>query len=265
MEFKLKVILVGDFACGKTSILKRIKDEAFMNSYSSTIGIDYIKKSFNHNDLFNDTTVLDDGKTVFEITSEETMKYFKPKNPLFKKYHNINKRISREDILYSLSIWDTSGQEQFSQIINAYYRNITAAIFVFDLSNYKSFKSIESWHKNLYEKLDEQAHGYFPFIVVGNKCDLKSLRTISYNDAEDFVSKLGGVYLETSAKNNVNIQSIFMTLIKSIIFNINHELVIPSIKNGITIFYQGEDIFPRESVFSPNEEDESSQKCCNIM
>ena len=54
MEFKLKVILVGDFACGKTSILKRIKDEAFMNSYSSTIGIDYIKKSFNHNDLFND-------------------------------------------------------------------------------------------------------------------------------------------------------------------------------------------------------------------
>ena len=37
----------------------------------------------------------------YEITREETLKYFKPKNPLFKKYHQINKNISRDDITYN--------------------------------------------------------------------------------------------------------------------------------------------------------------------
>ena len=266
MDFRFKIIIVGDFACGKTSILKRLKDESFMSNYSSTIGVDYIKKDFNHNDLFNDTTTLDDGKTKFEITSEETLKYFKPKNPKFKQYHSLNKKTSRNDIKYCLSIWDTSGQEQFSRIINAYYRNITAAIFVFDLTNYKSFKSIESWHRDLFTNLDKEAHGYFPFVVVGNKSDLKSLRAISFEDAEEFVANLGGIYLEVSAKENLNIQTIFSTLIKTIVFNINHELVYPSSKNGITINYYEKDLFPKPLVIDASDDFiEDNAKCCSVM
>lgn len=266
MDFRFKIIIVGDFACGKTSILKRLRDESFMSNYSSTIGVDYIKKTYNHNDLFNDTTTLDDGRTMFEITSEETLKYFKSKNPAFKKYHTLNKKTSRNDIKYSLSIWDTSGQEQFSRIINAYYRNITAAIFVFDLTNYKSFKSIETWHRDLFSHLDKDAHSYFPFVVVGNKSDLKSLRAISSKDAEEFVTKLGGIYLEVSAKDNLNIQNIFSTLIKTIVFNINHELVFPSSKNGITVNYYDQDLFPKEYVIAANDDfDEGNVRCCSIM
>lgn len=266
MDFRFKIIIVGDFACGKTSILKRLKDESFMSNYSSTIGVDYIKKNYNHNDLFNDTTTFDDGKNMFEITSEETLKYFKPKNPGFKKYHNLNKKTSRDDIQYSLSIWDTSGQEQFSKIINAYYRNITAAIFVFDLTNYKSFKSIESWHRDLFDNLDKEAHSYFPFVVVGNKSDLRTLRAISFSDAEEYVSKLGGIYLEVSAKNNLNIQRIFSTLIKTILFNINHELVAPSSKNGITVNYYEQDLFPKQYVIDATDDyTEENVRCCSIM
>ena len=266
MDFRFKIIIVGDFACGKTSILKRLINESFMSNYSSTIGVDYIKKTYNHNDLFNDTTTLDDGKTLFEITTEESLKYFKSKNPAFKKYHNLNKKTSRNDIKYSLSIWDTSGQEQFSRIINAYYRNITAAIFVFDLTNYKSLKSIENWHRDLFSNLDKEAHGYFPFVVVGNKSDLKSLRAISSKDAEEFVTKLGGIYLEVSAKDNHNIQTIFSTLIKTIVFNINHELVFPSSKNGITIYHYEQDLFPKINIIDGTDDYvEGNVRCCNIM
>lgn len=266
MDFRFKIIIVGDFACGKTSILKRLMDESFINNYSSTIGVDYLKKDFNHNDLFNDTTTLDDGKSIFEIKSEETLKYFKSKNPVFKKYHNLYKQTSRGDMKYSLSIWDTSGQEQFSRIINAYYRNITGAIFVFDLTNYKSFKSIETWHRDLFLNLDEEAHSYFPFVVVGNKSDLKSLRAISFEDADNFIAKLGGIYLEVSAKENLNIQTIFSTLIKIIMFNINHELVFPSSKNGISVNYYNKNLFPKEySIDAIDKFNESDRRCCNIM
>lgn len=267
MEFKLKVILIGDYSCGKTSILKRIRDEVFTESYSTTIGVDYLKKTFNHNDIFNDTTTFDDGRKKYEITREETLKYFKPKNPLFKKYHQINKNISRDDITYNLAIWDTSGQEQFSNIVTAYYRHITSAIIVFDLTNFSSFKSIERWHRDLFYKLDENAHAYFPFIVVGNKSDLKSLRVVSYEKAEELVTKLGGIYVETSAKDNDNILSIFSTLIKAVVFNINHELVTPSSKNGIIVNYLDTELFPRENSILTDDEDEidSSNRCCNIM
>ena len=141
MEFKFKVIILGDYSCGKTAILKRLKDESFFNDYSSTIGVDYFRKTFNHTDLLNDTTNLDDGNNIFEITQEQKLAYFKSKNSIFKRYHSVNKKITRENVTYSANIWDTSGQEQFSNITSAYYRNITSAVFVFDLSNYNSFTS----------------------------------------------------------------------------------------------------------------------------
>ena len=265
MEFKFKIIMIGDYSCGKTSIIKRLRDEVFTDSYSSTIGVDYLKKDFNHNNIFNDTITFDDGRMEYEITREEKLKHFKPKNPVFKKYHSVNKKTSRNNIIYSLAIWDTSGQEQFSNITSAYYRNITAAVFVFDLTNYNSFRSIGRWHRNLFDKLDESAHAYFPFIVVGNKSDLKSIRSVTFEEAERYVTKLGGIYIETSAKTNNNINLIFSTLIKSIIFNINHELVIPSCKNGISISYNYQELFPRDYVEYKTEDSDNDHRCCFIM
>lgn len=263
MEFKFKVIILGDYSCGKTAILKRLKNESFFNDYSSTIGVDYFRKTFNHTDLLNDTTNLDDGKNMFEITQEDKLLKAKPKNSIFKKYHSVNKKISRNNVSYIANIWDTSGQEQFSNITSAYYRNITSAIFVFDLSNYTSFISLTKWHSKLFEKLDEHAHAYFPFVVVGNKSDLKSLRTISFKKANEFVTKLGGVYIETSAKNNINIELIFSFLIRKILFNINNELVIPSSKNGITVTNFRQDLFPEKR--DNLNEDDITYRCCLIM
>ena len=45
--------------------------------------------------------------------------------------------------------------------------------------------------------------------MLSNKSDLTSLRAINFEEAEEFVNKLGGIYIETSAENNNNIQSVF--------------------------------------------------------
>ena len=53
MDFKFKTILIGDYSSGKTSILRRLNDEVFNNTYTSAIGVDYSKKTFDHEEIYN--------------------------------------------------------------------------------------------------------------------------------------------------------------------------------------------------------------------
>ena len=57
--------------------------------------------------------------------------------------------------------------------------------------------------------------------------------------------------------------NIISTLIKTIVFNINHELVKPSTQNGLKITYNLKDLFPIDDGIDIDED--SNEKCCNIM
>lgn len=49
-----QVMLIGDSCCGKTCLLIRFKDGAFLNNnFISTVGIDYRVSSINNNSYFN--------------------------------------------------------------------------------------------------------------------------------------------------------------------------------------------------------------------
>jgi len=65
--------------------------------------------------------------------------------------------------------WDTAGCERFRAITRSYYRGVTAAIMVFDLSNIESFKSLEKWKKELLNNAEDDLH----VLVVGTKTDKK--------------------------------------------------------------------------------------------
>ena len=54
-------------------------------------------------------------------------------------------RVLKNDIIFKLYIWDTSGQEKFDAIIRAYFRNINCAIVLYDISDYNSFLNVEKW------------------------------------------------------------------------------------------------------------------------
>ncbi|KAJ8475142.1 hypothetical protein ONZ45_g15706 [Pleurotus djamor] len=47
-----------------------------------------------------------------------------------------------------------------------------------------------------------------PCVVVGSKSDLKS-RQVQPNEGEELAKKHGAAWLETSAKNNVNVAKVF--------------------------------------------------------
>ena len=67
----------------------------------------------------------------------------------------------------SLSIWDTGGSEKFNSLINIYLRNSKVIVFVFDLTDKSSLKTIEELWFKYYDYFNDCL-----FCLVGNKSDL---------------------------------------------------------------------------------------------
>ena len=95
----IKLILLGDTATGKTSLLNKFVNDTPVAGYQTTIGVDF------------------QAKTV-RASSGKQMR---------------------------LHVWDTAGQECFRSIIKAYYRCIAGAFILFDVTDRKSFTSLEHW------------------------------------------------------------------------------------------------------------------------
>eukprot|EP01090_Pellita_catalonica_P022849 TRINITY_DN903_c0_g3_i1.p1 TRINITY_DN903_c0_g3~~TRINITY_DN903_c0_g3_i1.p1 ORF type:complete len:444 (-),score=79.46 TRINITY_DN903_c0_g3_i1:75-1406(-) len=112
--------------------------------------------------------------------------------------------------LVTLQIWDTAGQERFQSLGVAFYRGSDACILVFDVNVKKTFEHLQAWHDEFL--VQSKNADFAPFIVVGNKVDLETNRVVSRKEAMAWVNRvLGdkGIYVETSAKQNVNITEIF--------------------------------------------------------
>lgn len=59
--------------------------------------------------------------------------------------------------------------------------------------------------------------------MVGNKCDLEGLRKVSYEEGLELAKHYEIPFLETSAKNSVNVESSFITMSKEIKRNIQNK------------------------------------------
>ncbi len=105
---------------------------------------------------------------------------------------NINEKV------YKIQFWDTAGHEKFKFIIKPYLKGTQISFILFDLSNKKSFNSLEKWINQLIEIVDNVG-----FVLVGNKSDL--INEVSDNDIEIIKKKYNLDYIEISAKYNINI------------------------------------------------------------
>ena len=110
-----------------------------------------------------------------------------------------------------VQIWDTAGHERFRSITYSYYRGANAIIIVFDLSDKKSFISITEWLKQIEKHAKENV---FKFLV-GNKSDLVDQRQVSYEEAKQYADDHDLPYIETSAKEGININELFDSSIKT--------------------------------------------------
>ena len=115
------------------------------------------------------------------------------------KYVHIN------DAIIKCQVWDASGDQRFSEIIDTYIYDNVGIILVFDKSNYSSFANLENW----IEKIKKLNYNHMPSILlVGNKCD-KQIK-ISTETAEVFAEKNNCDYVEVSVQNDHKIKMSFV-------------------------------------------------------
>lgn len=84
-------------------------------------------------------------------------------------------------------------------MVQHYYRNVHAVVFVYDITNATSFRNLPAW----IEECKQHALGNeVPRILVGNKCDLQDSVQVGTEVAQQFADTHSMPLFETSAKNS---------------------------------------------------------------
>jgi small GTP-binding protein len=153
-----KILLLGDFSVGKTSLVRRYVDGAFDDKYLTTIGVKISKK-------------------LIELNGEEC----------------------------ELLIWDVEGSTPSKKISLGYYRGASGAIFVADVTRHETIKNLQE-HKDVFLSENPDAE----YVTAYNKADRLS------EVARDNLVIGDDIFL-TSAKDDENVEALFISLAKKII------------------------------------------------
>ena len=119
-----------------------------------------------------------------------------------------------------IQIWDTAGMENFKSITRSYYKNSICALIVYDISNKDSFKNVLNWI--------EDCKVFSPknilLVLIGNKSDLNDKRQVSIEEGKKVADESNMIFFETSAKDNVNINEVFLKSAQKILENIKNKV-----------------------------------------
>lgn len=75
----------------------------------------------------------------------------------------------------------------------SYYRGAVGALLVYDISKHLTYESAERWLKELYEHADP----HIVVMLVGNKRDLETLRTVPSEEAQAFAGQTSPLKMRT--------------------------------------------------------------------
>jgi GTPase SAR1 family protein len=100
---------------------------------------------------------------------------------------------------------------------NLYYRDASAAILTYDITNEKTLSSISYWVDELRQKCDREN---MILCLAGNKCDVEGGdRKIQTSTGKGkiiiklaFAESNNMLFFETSAKNDVGIKELFKAI-----------------------------------------------------
>uniref|UniRef100_J3L3G6 Ras-related protein Rab7 n=2 Tax=Oryza brachyantha TaxID=4533 RepID=J3L3G6_ORYBR len=129
----------------------------------------------------------------------------------------VTKEVLIEDRLVTLQIWDTAGQERFQSLGVAFYRGADCCVLVYDVNANRSFDTLNTWHDEFLNQASPSDPKTFPFILLGNKIDVDGgkSRVVSEKKAMEWCASKGNIpYFETSAKEDRNVDSAFLSVAK---------------------------------------------------
>ena len=192
-----KFALLGDSMVGKTSIFKKISCGDFYPQSIATIGTD--KRTMDYNDI--------------EI--------------------EIDGKIEKKN--FSVSLFDTAGQERFRSITKNYIKGSDGIILIYDITNRESFEHVEMWLNSIKEVLSDWKASDYLILLLGNKLDLVEQeqidRKVEINEAQNKCKNSGIQWGgECSAKTFTD--SEFINLFQEFTVNIYKKLGDKNVNNN---------------------------------
>jgi small GTP-binding protein len=223
-----KVVLIGDSGVGKSSLMRQFVDQKFRPNIQFTIGVDFGSRVLQISDEFSTHTT----HTTHTIASE-------------------NKKDQKHTV--KLQIWDTAGMERFQSISRSYLYGTSAILIVFDLTNRQTFKDINKHIDNCREYCSATTL----LILIGNKCDLKSKRKVTLEEARLLTQKQClNAYYETSAKYIETLDHMFTeSVAKPVLRQLYEGTVFISDKSGR---------IHKNGLFMEHTPIQNEYPCCNI-
>ena len=97
-------------------------------------------------------------------------------------------------------ILDTAGEEDYQNMLDQWISSANGFLLVFAINDLETFQALEEKAKRIQKNEADK----LPIILVGNKSDLKEDRKVTVQQAEEFATRLGAKYYETSALTDFN-------------------------------------------------------------
>ncbi|CAF0933496.1 unnamed protein product [Adineta ricciae] len=117
---------------------------------------------------------------------------------------------------YSLEILDTAGTEEFSAMRDLYVKNSHGFILVYSITSQATFNDLTDFYERIIRIKDTEINGTPPMVLVANKSDLEDERAVGRQAGQELARRWKCTFLETSAKNLLNVNEIFFDLVRQI-------------------------------------------------
>ncbi|EYE96277.1 putative RAS small monomeric GTPase [Aspergillus ruber CBS 135680] len=186
---KISITICGDGGCGKSSMTLRLVRSQWVHEYDPTI-----------EDSYSVTRTID-------------------------------------GLPYFLCITDTAGQEEYRGLWAASNLKSDAFLLVYDITNELSLSALDYFMEMIHMESDQREEDNYrlrkelgasargvdvgmppPIIMLaGNKCDLKENRVIGSKAGLEYARKHGCGFMETSAREMVNIEETFALLVRRVV------------------------------------------------
>jgi Ras-related protein Rab-4B len=207
-DYIFKFIIIGDAGAGKSCILHQFIEGKHKKSSSHTIGVEF-------------------GSKIIQVGNNKV----------------------------KLQIWDTAGQDRYRAVTRSYYRGAAGALIVYDITKYVkccllyTTCSRESYNHVLNWLVDARtlARPDISIVLVGNKCDLKENRAVTFLEASRCAQENDILFIETSAVTGEGIEDVFAKACRGIISKIEDGLIDPgtmSSNKGLSISGSGGSVGP---------------------
>ena len=123
------------------------------------------------------------------------------------------KYVKYNDKKIELEIWDTAGQEKFKSLAKNCYKGADGIILIYDITQKKTFHNIKNWYNDIKDSINISK---VAIIIVGNKSYLPNVE-VNKEISEKFCEQYNLQLIETSCKDNINIEETFNSLIENMI------------------------------------------------